>query len=325
MKKNIAILMGGNSSEVEISIQSGNQIFDNIDRNKYNPYKVLLKGKDWLVSNELIDNVPINKNNFSIILQNQEINFDCVFIIIHGTPGEDGKLQGYFDLLDIPYTTSGVLTSALTFDKFACKNFLNAFNILSPKSILISKSENISPKYLTEIFDFPFIIKPNNGGSSFGISIVNSFEEITLALQKAFSEDTELIIEEYIAGIELTCGLFKTKKGKIILPITEIVSKNAFFDYEAKYTPEMADEIIPARISNNIKEKCEKISSLIYDNLNCKGVVRIDYILKDNNLYFLEVNTIPGMSKNSIVPRQAKAHGISLEELVSILIENSFI
>jgi D-alanine-D-alanine ligase len=321
MKKNIAIVAGGDSSEYEISIESADQLMGILDKSKYKGYIVSIRNNLWEVQHPSMGNHTIDRNDFSFEYEGVKVIFDCALIAIHGTPGEDGKLQSYFDLLKIPYTTSGVLTSALTFNKYTCKAFLNNFGINTAKAILVRKGSDVKPDYIAKELGLPCFVKPNNGGSSFGVTKVASADKIMDALDSAFKEDDEIIIEEFLSGMEVTCGLLKTREKEFILPLTEIVSKTEFFDYDAKYKG-MADEITPARISKDIEKLVKDTSSFIYDVLNCKGIVRIDYIFSKGKLYFLEVNTVPGMSKNSIVPQQARAAGLDLGELFSLVIED---
>ena len=323
MKKNIAIVAGGDSSEDVISFQSAKQIHKWIDKELYNVYTIHVKGTEWKLYSEPHKGLKINKDDFSITLNDKKIKFDCALIAIHGTPGENGILQAYFELLDIPYTTSGVLSSALSFNKFTCKTYLKNFHILSAKTILLKKNEKIEPERIVDLLSPPYFVKPNQGGSSFGISKINTPDKLIEAVNQAFKEDDEVLIEEFIDGIEITCGIVKVNDKEIIFPLTEIVSKNEFFDYEAKYTPGMADEITPARISKKLAEKCRKLSSLIYNKLNCRGIVRIDYILNNNKFYFLEINSVPGMTENSLVPKQMRVMGLSIKELFTQIIENA--
>ena len=325
MKKNIAIVAGGDSSEHDISLQSAEQISKLIDKKKYKVFTILVKGTDWiLISNKSRPGkIKINKDDFSFTINNKKIKFHCAFIAIHGTPGENGKLQAYFELLNIPYTTSGVLASSLAFNKYACKAYLKHINILSPKSLLIRNNQKIEPDKIAKNIGLPCFVKPNEGGSSFGITKVTDKHNIKKAILKAFEEDKEVIIEEFIKGTELTCGLVKTLDKEIVFPITEIVSKKEYFDYEAKYTSGMADEITPARISKSIELKCKQVSSKIYNALNCRGIVRIDYILSNNKLYFLEINIVPGMTQKSIIPKQVETMGLSIKELFTMVIEDA--
>lgn len=322
MKKNIAIIVGGDSGEYEVSINSGKQLFGQIDKNRYNPVLIHLRGMDWKANIDGTE-VQIDKNDFSVPVAGSKIRFDCALIGIHGTPGEDGKLQSYFEMMRIPYTTCGVLSSALTFNKYACKHYVIPYGVTTAKSMLFHKDDRIDAAEVAKNLGLPCFIKPNNGGSSCGVSKISEVTEIVPAIEKALEHDSEIIVEEYIKGTEITCGVMKTKNRQMVFPIAEIVSKKEFFDYEAKYTSGMADEIIPARIPESIKEECEKVSSLIYDKLFCRGIVRIDYIIKDNKLYFLEVNTVPGQSEASIVPRMIRVAGLTMTEILTDLIEDA--
>ncbi len=322
MIKNIAIVAGGDSSEYIVSVASASNIERSLDKKLYKPHIITMKGSRW-VYGTLDDKGPsIDKNNFSVSLNGEKIKFDCIFMAIHGTPGEDGKLQAYFDLLDIPYTTCGVMTSALTFNKYVSKGFLNNFGILSAKAMLLRKGYKIDPERIAGEIGLPCFVKPNNGGSSFGVTRVTEESGIRDAVLKAFKEDDEVIIEEFINGTELTGGVIKTVDREILFPLTEIVSKNDFFDFNAKYNRE-ADEITPARIPAGLTKECQQLSSMIYDILDCRGIVRIDYILKDNRFYFLEVNTVPGMTDTSIIPQQAEALGINITEIFTMAIEDA--
>lgn len=323
MKKNIAIVAGGDSSESVISLQSAKQISENIDSAKFNVFTIYVKGSNWVYKSENNNDIRINKDDFSFILNNKKTTFDCVFIIIHGTPGENGILQAYFDILNIPYTTAGQLTTALTFDKYVCKTYLKDIDILTAKAVKLRKNDEINPDNIIKKVGLPCFIKPNNGGSSFGISKVYNKKDIINAVNKAFDEDDEIIIEEFIKGTEITCGLLKTNKNEYIFPLTEIVTKNDFFDYEAKYTDGVTDEITPARVSKDIEQQCKQTSMKIYKFLNCRGIVRVDYIVNNDQLYFLEVNSVPGMSKNSIVPKQIRTMGLSFSDIFTEVIEEA--
>ena len=324
MKKNIAIVAGGNSSEYVISIQSAEQISKWIDKEKYTIYTILAKGTEWIVKSDQFCDLVLNKDDFSFSYNNQKTTFDCALITIHGTPGEDGKMQGYFDTLQIPYTTSNVLASAITFNKVFSKNYLKSFNIPLANFITLKKGDIIDADKIIEVTGLPCFVKPNCGGSSFGVSKVKEKEKLFEAIEFAYKEDNEVIIEEFLPGTELTCGLLKTKEKTIIFPPTEIVSKTEFFDYEAKYTKGMCDEITPARISIELTNEVQQLSSQIYDIFNLNGIVRIDYIYSNNTLYFMEVNTAPGMSAASIVPQQVAAAGLDMKDIFSLVIEDSF-
>jgi len=319
-KKNIAILAGGDSGEYEISIKSAAQIEGIIDREKYNAYKIHIKGSKWNLASD--ENCNIDKNDFSLQIDGKKIKFDCILIVIHGTPGENGLLQSYFDLIKMPYTTCSAFTSALTFNKFATKLFVKEYGIHTAKSLIVRRGDKINAEEIINHVGLPCFIKPNNGGSSCGTSKVKQIADVEEAVKKALHEDHEAIIEEFIAGTEITNGVY-FENGEIkALPITEVVSHKEFFDYEAKYTDGMTDEITPARISAELEAECKKTSKHIYKALDCKGVVRIDYIINNNKLYFLEINTVPGMSKNSIIPQQVRAEGLNLTDFFSNIIEN---
>jgi D-alanine-D-alanine ligase len=323
MIKNIAIVAGGDSGEYEVSLRSGNQLFSQIDRSKYNPVLIHMKGMRWVAKLDGTE-VEVDKNDFSVTIHGNKIKFDCALVGIHGTPGEDGKLQSYFELIGLPYTTCGVMTSSLTFNKFATKHYLAPYGVHMAKGLVFHKNDAITTSDVVKSLGLPCFIKPNNGGSSCGTSKITTEAEMEAAIRTALEHDSEVIVEEFIKGTEITCGVIKTMGNIRVLPIAEIVSKKDFFDYEAKYTNGMADEIIPARIPKNIWEACEKTSSMIYEKLFCKGVVRIDYIVKDEKLYFLEVNTVPGMTEASIIPRMIKAVNISMTEAITMLIEDAF-
>jgi D-alanine-D-alanine ligase len=322
MRKNIAIVAGGNSGESEISMNSAKVIQENIDNEKYNVFTIYIKGALWIYKTVENKDINVDKNDFSITVNNEKINFDCVFIAIHGTPGEDGKLQGYFDLLNIPYTSSSLLTSALTFNKKVCTTLVSTYGAYVAKSIVVSKQKKLTIEQILSEINLPCFAKPNNGGSSIGTSKVNKIEDLQKAIDEALAQDSEVIIEEFIEGTEITCGVVKSTKEILVLPITEIVPKTEFFDYEAKYKG-ASEEITPARISKEIEAECKRISLDLYKKLNCSGMSRFDYIISKDKLFFLEVNTVPGLSENSIVPQQAKAIGISAGELYTMVIEDA--
>lgn len=323
MKKNIAVIGGGNSSEYFISLQSAETIAKAIDKEKYNVYTVQLKGTDWELTSDRFCGIPINKNDFSFMDNGQKIKFDCAYIAIHGTPGEDGKLQSYFDMIALPYTSCNVLCSALTFNKYFCNTYLKQRGVRAAHSILIRKGEEINTHKIIETTGLPCFVKPNEGGSSFGISKVKKEEELIPAIEKAFKESSQVIIEQFVKGREITSGLVKIKDKEYVFPLTEVVSANEFFDYQAKYDAEETQEITPAPIDEKLAEKCKNLSSKIYDYLNCSGIVRIDYILHNGEFNFLEINTVPGMSPASIVPKQVGEYGLNLSDLLSEIIEEA--
>ncbi len=317
---NIAIVAGGDSGEYGISIKSGKQVELYIDRDKFCPFLVEFRGKNWNYRIGL-KKFPINKNDFSLTIGKRKIRFDAVFDAIHGTPGENGKLQGYLDMLGIPYTSCNLTTSALTFNKSFCKDVVASFGILTAKSMHLFKGGNLDEKLILDQLSLPVFVKPNNGGSSVGMSKVSHEKELAPALAKAFHEDPEILIEEFIRGRELTCGVFRSEGMIITFPVAEIIPKKEYFDYEAKYIKGMAEEVIPAKISTRETDRCQNISRLLYEKLNCKGVVRFDYIFNGNDFYFLEVNTVPGLTEASIVPNMVRAYGWNFTELITRLIQ----
>lgn len=324
MKKNIALVAGGYSGEYVISIQTAATIEKNLDTELYNVYKIVIERSSWWYEKDG-RKIEVDKNDFSLNIDGQKIKFDAAFIAVHGTPGEDGRLQGYFDMLQIPYNTCNAIVSALTFNKSYCNKVVKAFNIVNiANSVHLIKSEAYSVGNILEQLQLPMFVKPNESGSSLGVSKVKSVEELLPAIEKAFKEDDQVLIEEFIEGRELTIGVYRMNGYIYTLPPTEIVSKNEFFDYEAKYTPGVTNEITPAPIDDSTREQLENKASYIYRHLNCRGVVRMDFILqkKTNKLFFLEVNTMPGQSENSIVPQQVIAAGNTLKEFYGSLLED---
>jgi D-alanine-D-alanine ligase len=323
MKKNIAIITGGDSSEIVISLKSAGQVRSCLDPDKYNTYIVFIQNNDWHVNLDNGQQVYINRHDFSFITDNQKIKFDYAFFAMHGPPGENGKLQAYFDLLNIPYSTSGVLPLAMTFNKYVCKTFLSHCGIKTAVAVLLKKNVPFIAESIITKTGLPCFVKPNCSGSSFGVSLINNADDLNNAIEMALKEDNEVLIEEYIKGTELTCGLVKLKYKELVFPVTEIVSKKQFFDYEAKYTAGMSEEITPARIPEEISLKCQTLSSRIYSLLNCTGIVRIDFICRDGEFYFLELNGIPGMTKESIIPRQIRAYGLTESEVYEMIIKDT--
>ena len=321
-KPNIAVISGGDSSEFVVSVKSGVNVYKAIATEKYNPWLIQLKGKEWIVMEDEKKIADIDKSDFSFTTGKEKISFSFAYITIHGTPGEDGILQGYFELLGIPYSTCDVHTSSLTFNKWFCNNYLSSFNIKMAKSIKISKGEIIDSSAVIKNLGLPVFIKPNAGGSSFGVTKVKIREEIEPAVKKAWEESNDALIEQFIDGKEFTCGLVKIKNKKIVFPVTEVLPKNEFFDFEAKYTPGVTEEITPARLPAHLFEQCQNLSSEIYDLCRCDGIVRIDYILKNEEFYFLEVNTTPGMTATSFIPQQINAMGLTLKDIISLIIDD---
>lgn len=323
MKPKIAFLTGGYSGEAVISYQSAKTIEKNIDPKKFDFYKIDITLKGWLYQKDNEEKIEIDKNDFSLLIDNKKIYFDAVLIGIHGTPGEDGKLQGYFDMLHLPYTSCDCAISALTFNKRYTVAVASFSGINVANSILLYKNNYESPDEKIKNLRFPVFVKPNNGGSSIGMSKVNSpSEELGVAIEKAFKEDEQVLVEEFIKGREFTIGVFKSK-GKIIpLPITEVITKKEFFDYEAKYLGASL-EVTPAEIDENLSKLIKDEAVKIYQIFNCKGIVRIDFIYNEEEglPYMLEINTVPGQTEASLVPQQIRAMGWTLMDFYTALIE----
>ncbi len=324
-KINIAVVSGGDSSEYIVSIKSGANVLKAINRDIFSPWLVLIKGEEWIVMDGEEQIANIDKSDFSFMVGREKFKFDFAYIIIHGTPGEDGILQGYFGMLKIPYSACDVQSSALTFNKYFCNNYLRSFGIPMANSVRLMAGEKYSAAQLVESLGLPLFVKPSAGGSSFGITKVKNGNDLVEAVNKALDESPEVIIEQFIDGKEFTCGVVKIGARKLVFPVTEVIPKNEFFDYESKYIPGMADEITPARISEELTLKVQTLSSQIYELCNCKGIVRIDYILQGETFNFLEVNTVPGMTETSFIPQQIKAMGLSLTDLLTDIIEDGLI
>ena len=324
-KRNVAIVCGGNSKEYDISIQSGRVVLEHLDKDKYNSFLMVVRGTDWKVLLEDGQELMVNKNDFSIQHQGHILHFDVVFNAIHGSPGEDGKLLGYLEMLQIPYTGSNHIVSALTFNKNFCKQVVESADVVAlAKGVMLKKGEVLNPEAMVEHLGLPVFVKPNSNGSSVGVTKVKKLEELLPAILNAFNEDEEVLIESFIQGREMGCGVFEFQGKKLVFPITEIISKKEFFDYEAKYTTGMSDEITPADVDEEADFNMKAIASELYSHLGCRGIVRFDFILTDDNIYFLEVNTVPGMSAASIIPQQAQVMGFSLKQLFDMAIENVF-
>lgn len=319
-KPNIAVVSGGDSSEYVVSVKSGVNVYNAVDTENFTPWLIQMRGKEWFVLENETKIANIDKSDFSFNYNGNKINFDYAYITIHGTPGEDGILQGYFELLGIPYSTCNVHTSSLTFNKWFCNNYLSSFGVKMAKSVKLTKGEKVNAAEIVSNLGLPVFVKPNAGGSSFGVTKVKTQAEIEPAILKAWEESSEALIEQFIDGAEFTCGLVKIGNKKIVFPVTEVLPKNEFFDFEAKYTPGVTEEITPARLPEHLFEKCQNISSEIYDLCQCAGIVRIDYILKNDEFYFLEVNTTPGMTATSFVPQQIAAMGMTLKDMLSLII-----
>jgi D-alanine-D-alanine ligase len=321
--KTIAITAGGDSSEFEISIKSAGEV-SKILSSKYVVYIIVIRGSNWYWEDKKGRYYNIDKNDFSLQTDDHRIKFDGVFIAIHGTPGENGLLQGYFDMMKIPYTSCDAFCSALTFNKQACKLFLKEYGIKMAGAVLIRKGDKFDLTDLNKQIGMPCFVKPNDSGSSFGVTKVKQKKELLPAIEKAFKESDEVLIESFIDGREVACGVIKTKAKTLVLPLIEIISKNEFFDYEAKYTQGRSDEITPADVPPAITKEIQRISKYVYEILGCKGIVRVDFIVAGEIPFFIEINTVPGMTKESLVPKEAAAAGISLEDLYSMAVENMF-
>lgn len=333
MKKTIiAIIAGGDSSEYHVSLRSAEGIYSFLDHEKYEVYIIEMKGLVWEARLSDDVKVPVDRNDFSFIKDGKHIKPDFAYITIHGTPGEDGVLQGYFDLLHIPYSTSGVLVEALTFNKFALNQYLKGFGVSVSESLVVRKGfeQMVTDQEVIERIGLPCFVKPNAGGSSFGVTKVKSMDELRPALEKAMSESDEVMIESFMQGTEITCGCYKTSEKEVVFPITEVVTENEFFDYDAKYNGQV-QEITPARISEDTAERVRLITSTIYDILGCSGIIRIDYILTPGTnaegkptekINMLEINTTPGMTLTSFIPQQVRAAGLDIKDVLTDIIED---
>ena len=314
MKKNIAIIMGGYSSEYLISLKSGSVVYDSLPKDAYNAYCVHIFKDKWVYVADDLKEYPVNKADFSILVEGSKINFDCVFNAIHGSPGEDGTIQAYFELLSIPHTSCGMYQAALTFNKRDCLSALKPYGILMADSYFLNVGDAIAPTAIEKAVGFPCFVKANKAGSSFGITKVYSKADLPKAIEVAFKEDDELIIESFLDGTEVSVGVIRYKGKVTVLPITEIVTDNDFFDYEAKYLGK-SQEITPARLSLTQEAEVSKAAKHIYEVLKLDGFSRSEFIFKDGKPHLLEINTVPGLTKESILPQQAAKAGISLAEL----------
>ncbi|MBZ0242009.1 MAG: D-alanine--D-alanine ligase [Bacteroidales bacterium] len=320
--KKIAIVCGGDSGEYEISVKSAAVVKRHLDPKVFEAWLVFITREAWYVQSGNNEKYQIDKNDFSVTIGDRHIVFDAVFNAIHGSPGENGLLNGYLELLGIPYTSSGLTTSALTFHKDFCKRIVQSYGMKVASSVLLNEGEPYDADQILDYLKLPVFVKPNNGGSSVGISKVKTVEELAPAIEKAFKEDHQVLIEAFVKGREIACGAMSVKGRLIVFPLTEIVSKNEFFDYEAKYTKGMADEITPAPISEDDELWVKTTSARLYPLMECRGFVRFDFILTEKDLVFIELNTVPGISEASILPQQAEFVGISLKSLFSMAIEN---
>lgn len=324
LKRTIAIVCGGDSSEHDVSLRSAQGLYSFFDKERYHVYIVVIKGQRWQVNLQDGTTAPIDRNDFSFIENGNKILFDYAYITIHGTPGENGILQGYFDLIGLPYSTSSVLVEAMTFDKFVLNQYLRGYGVSVAESLLIRKGyeELVSDDEIEERIGMPCFVKPAADGSSFGVSKVKNKDQLAPAIRKAMMESPEVMVESFLEGTEVTQGIYKTREKTVLFPITEVVTSNEFFDYDAKYNGQV-DEITPARIPDEVAERVGKITSHIYDILRCNGIIRIDYIIsKEGKISMLEVNTTPGMTATSFIPQQVRAAGLDIKDVLSEIVEN---
>jgi len=324
MKKKVALVTGGLSSEAQISYKSAKTVFNALDKDKYEVYMIDVHPTGWWYENNEAEEVAVDKADFSIIENGAKIQFDVALMCIHGTPGEDGKMQGYFDLIGLPYTSCDTATSALTFNKRYTVAVAGFGGVAVAKSLHLISSTQLTPDQILSQVTLPLFVKPNNGGSSLGISKVNTAAALAPALEKAFKEDTQVLVEEFISGREFTIGVFKSKGVTTVLPITEIKTENEFFDFAAKYEGK-SEEITPAKITETMFKDLSEAAKQVYATLNCRGVVRIDFIYdeKAQKAFLLEVNTVPGQSEASIIPQQVRAMGWNLTDFYASIIEDS--
>ena len=327
-KRNIAIVCGGDSSEHDVSMRSAQGLYSFFDKERYNIYVVDVKGQDWHVDLQNGDMAKIDKNDCSFKIDGKTVTFDYAYITIHGTPGENGLMQGYFDLLHVPYSTSGVLVEAMTFDKYVLNNYLRGFGVNVADSILVRRGDEIDENEVARRLGMPCFVKPAADGSSFGVSKVKEPDQLAAALRVAFMESNEVMIERYMQGTEISIGCYKTKEKSVVFPATEVVTSNEFFDYAAKYNGQV-QEITPARIADATAKAVAEETSRIYDILHCNGIIRIDYIItKDAEgndcINMLEINTTPGMTATSFIPQQVRAAGLDITQVLSEIVENQF-
>ena len=327
-KRNVAIVCGGDSSEHDVSLRSAQGLYSFFDKEKYNIYIVDIKGQDWHVDLQNGETAQIDKNDFSFLLNGKVVVFDYAYITIHGHPGENGLMQGYFEMLGIPYSTSGVLVEAMTFDKYVLNNYLRGFGVNVADSILLRRNETYDEDAIEKRIGMPCFVKPSADGSSFGVSKVKNVDQLAPALRVAFMESDEVMVEGFLEGTEISQGIYKTKDKSVVLPATEVVTNNEFFDYDAKYNGQV-QEITPARLSPETAEKVAQETSRIYDILHANGIIRIDYIIskdKDGNdkINMLEINTTPGMTVTSFIPQQVRAAGLDIKDVLSEIVENQF-
>ncbi|MBQ2554416.1 MAG: D-alanine--D-alanine ligase [Prevotella sp.] len=330
LKRNIAIVCGGDSSEHDVSLRSAQGLYSYFDKERYNVYVVEVTRLSWRVNLPDGTTIPIDRNDFSFVKDGKLVLFDYAYITIHGTPGENGIMQGYFELIHLPYSTSGVLVEAMTFDKFVLNQYLRSFGVSVAESLLIRRGyeDQVSDEEILSKVGMPCFVKPANDGSSFGVSKVKNIDQMAPALRKAMMESDEIMVEQFLDGTEITVGCYKTREKTVLLPVTEVVTKNEFFDFDAKYNGQV-EEITPARIPEETAQRAQQITSAIYDILHCNGIIRVDYIITknadgSNKINMLEVNTTPGMTPTSFIPQQVKAAGLSMTDVLTDIVENQF-
>ena len=326
LKRNIAIVCGGDSSEHDVSLRSAQGLYSFFDKERYNVYIVDIKGQDWHVELSGGITARIDRNDFSFVEDGKAKWFDYAYITIHGTPGENGILQGYFDLIGIPYSTSGVLVEAMTFDKFVLNQYLRGYGVAVADSLLIRQGyeQLVSDDEIERRIGMPCFVKPAADGSSFGVSKVKNKDQLAPAIRKAMLESDEIMVEQFLDGTEISIGVYKTREKSVVLPATEVVTQNEFFDYDAKYNGQV-QEITPARLSDDITRRVREITSHIYDILHCNGIIRIEYIItKEGKIFMLEVNTTPGMTPTSFIPQQVRAAGLEMKDVLTDIVENQF-
>lgn len=322
MVRNIALLTGGDSSEWQIALQGAENIGNALDRSRYTPYTIVLRNGHWTYTAPDGTKSELDRNDFTLPVADRKIKLDYALIVIHGTPGEDGRLQGYLDMMGIPYSSCGFVSSVLTFDKAACKRAVAGSGIHLAKEILLNKTSEIDPAAIVAELGLPLFVKPNASGSSFGVTKVKKQNELLPAITEALKESDQVLMEEFIEGREISCGVMIAGGKEYIFPITELVCQSEFFDYKAKYQG-FSNEITPADLPEAIRKEVNRLTLIAYKRLNCRGVVRIDFIVKGETPYMIEINTIPGMSSHSIIPQQAATMGMSLTELFNLIIDET--
>lgn len=322
MKPIVAIVAGGDSSEWQVSLRSAAGLNEFIDSERYQKYLVTIVGTTWQVELPSGEKLPIDKNDFSFMLDGEKVKFDFAYITIHGTPGENGILQGYFDLIGLPYSCCGVLAASLTFDKYTCNQYLKSFGVNVADSVWLHRGDVVNVAQIVEQVGLPCFVKPCDGGSSFGVTKVKTTDELPLAIEKAFAEGNEVMVEALMTGTEVTCGMYRTREKEVVFPITEVVTANEFFDYDAKYNGQV-EEITPARLPDEWTKNIQNQTRKIYSALNAKGIIRVDYIVESSGkINLLEVNTTPGMTVTSFIPQQVRAAGLDIRAVMSDIIEN---